>query len=109
MKELPPASEIDKHVRENYLANLPVRLILIRQLVAERRWTKLRLECEKLCRGAKNHGIDELADLAEEIFQALPADDHAVQSLDEESRVMLQRLFQWYDALPGAQKSIFPT
>ena len=102
MKEIP---EINKHVREHYLSQLPMRLTLIRQLLEERRWTKLKRECEKLCRGAKNHGVDELAELAEQVHQALPDDDFAVQAIEEESRVMLQRLFQWYDGLPGPVKS----
>ncbi len=104
MKELPAPSEINKHVRENYLIQLPIRLTLLRQLLAERRWAKLKQECEKLCRGAKNHGIEELADLAEEVYQALPIDDHAAQVLDEDSRIMLQRLFQWHDVKTQAQE-----
>ena len=92
MKDLPA---IESSVRDHYLTRLPMRLTLIRQLFAEHRWTRLKQECEKLCRGAKNHGIDELRELAEEVYQNLPTDDHGLQSLDEDLKVMLQRLLQW--------------
>ncbi|MBI3554688.1 MAG: hypothetical protein HY074_00320 [Deltaproteobacteria bacterium] len=90
-----PPQEVESHVRDTYLDQLPPRLARIKQLYIDRDWGRLKLECEKLSHGAENHGLPILAHTAQAAARAIPPDvDSLVFSLNDDSRTALFSLLE---------------
>ena len=70
LNESPEA--IEARMSRRYMERMALKLRSFRKMLAERQWEALRDECEQLAPTARAHGLTALAELAQQVLDAIP-------------------------------------